>query len=93
MAQHIPERQCVACRELKPKRELFRIVRDAAGNFDLDTGGKKAGRGAYICRTTECLTKAKKNHSLERSFKASITPDIYDKLAHLLDAAENGGGG
>lgn len=86
MAKHIPDRQCVGCRELKPKRELVRIVRDQEGKVELDDTGKKAGRGAYICPSLECLQKARQNRGLERSFKATVSPQIYDEIARLLTA-------
>lgn len=89
----VPLRKCTACNEMKNKRELIRIVKTPEGEFQLDPTGKKAGRGAYICRTVECLGKVQKNKGLERSFKAAISPQVYEELTKQLselkdDAAE-----
>ncbi len=54
MAKHIPQRTCIACRTVRPKRELVRIVRTATNQVEADATGKKAGRGAYLCRQREC---------------------------------------
>ena len=63
----IPMRMCVGCGEMKPKKELIRIVTDSEGNVSVDPTGKKAGRGAYICRDTQCLTKAGKSKRIKVS--------------------------
>ena len=81
-----PERMCIVCRIQRPKKELLRIVKSKEGNIFLDFTGKKPGRGAYICPTTECLAKAEKNKGLERSFKASVDPGIYDQLRKELES-------
>lgn len=80
MAKKIPMRQCVGCGEMKSKREMMRVLRTAEGSFELDTTGKKNGRGAYLCMEKECLMKARKNKGLERSFKMSIPDELYEKL-------------
>lgn len=80
MAKKIPMRQCVGCGEMKNKREMMRVLRTAEGSFELDTTGKKNGRGAYLCMEKECLMKARKNKGLERSFKMSIPDELYEKL-------------
>ncbi len=76
----IPVRQCVGCGEMKSKKEMMRVLKDAEGNITLDMTGKKNGRGAYLCISGECLKKARKNRGLERSFKMSISEQIYEKL-------------
>lgn len=81
----IPLRKCTGCNEMKNKKDMIRIVRDQEGNFSLDFNGKKPGRGAYICPTVECLEKARKNKGLERSFKASVDPEIYEQLRKELE--------
>ena len=58
MQRKIPMRQCTGCREMKPKRELIRVVRSAEGEISIDTKGKKPGRGAYVCSDVSCLKKA-----------------------------------
>ena len=76
----IPMRKCVGCGEMKPKKELMRILRTQEGEFMTDTTGKKNGRGAYICFSKECFRKAVKNKGLERSFKQAIPQEVYDRL-------------
>ena len=80
MAKKIPLRQCLGCREMIPKSELFRIVRSSDGDFTVDATGKQSGRGAYICRKSECLKKAVSSKALERSFKVSIPAEVYEQL-------------
>lgn len=80
MAKKIPLRQCLGCREMIPKSELIRIVRSSDGNFTVDATGKQSGRGAYICRKSECLKKAVSSKALERSFKVSIPAEVYEQL-------------
>lgn len=76
----IPMRQCTGCREMKPKRELIRVVKSPDGDISIDFKGKKPGRGAYICGKTECLKKARKAKALERTFNVTIPDEIYDEL-------------
>ncbi len=80
MAKKIPLRQCVGCGEMKGKRDMIRVLKTAEDQICLDATGKKNGRGAYICRSRECLQKARKNKGLERSFKMSIPNEVYDTL-------------
>lgn len=81
----IPLRKCTGCQEMKNKKELIRIVRSDEGEFSLDATGKKAGRGAYICPSAECLEKARKSKGLERSFKSSVPAEVYEKLREELE--------
>lgn len=80
MQKKIPMRQCLGCREMKPKRELIRVVRSPEGEVSLDFKGKAPGRGAYICPDIQCLKKATKARALERAFSAQIPPEVYEKL-------------
>ena len=80
MAKKIPLRQCVGCGEMKPKKEMMRVVRPEDGKFALDATGKMNGRGAYVCKNRDCLKKAHKNKGLERSFKMNIPAEVYDSL-------------
>ena len=73
-------RKCVGCGEMKPKKELMRILKIETGEFVVDAAGKKNGRGAYLCRSVECFRKAVKSKGLERSFKQEIPQDVYDSL-------------
>ena len=67
MPKKIPMRQCLGCREMKPKKELIRVVKSPEGEISLDFKGKKPGRGAYVCPNPECLKKARKARALERA--------------------------
>ena len=80
----VPMRKCIASGEMKPKKDLVRIVRNKEGEVSIDPSGKKNGRGAYICNSVECLEKAIKNRGLEKSFKTAISKDIYEKLKEEL---------
>ncbi len=88
MAKKIPMRMCIGCGEMKPKRELVRIVRPKEGDISLDLTGKLAGRGAYLCRSAECLAAARKNRRLERSFSCKIAPEVYEVMEHALSEAD-----
>lgn len=68
----VPMRQCVGCHNMVSKREMIRVIKTSDGQIMLDATGKKNGRGAYICNSRECLEKAIKSRSLERSLKAAI---------------------
>ena len=80
MAKKIPVRQCIGCGEMKNKKDMMRILRPPEEEIVLDLTGKKNGRGAYLCKQSECLKLARKNKGLERSFKMSIQSQVYDKL-------------
>ena len=80
MQKKIPQRQCMGCRERKPKRELIRVVRGTDGNVTLDFGGKAPGRGAYICPNAECLKKALRSKALDRSLEVTIPQEVIDRL-------------
>ena len=80
MVKKIPERRCVGCMKSFPKQELIRIVRSSEGEISLDTTGKKSGRGAYICHSTDCLKKAVKAKRLEKSFECDIPEEIIATL-------------
>ena len=84
MAKKIPMRQCVGCGEMKSKKEMMRVLKSTEGSIVLDMTGRKNGRGAYLCMNKECLMKARKNKGLERSFKMSIPPEVYDSLEKEL---------
>ena len=76
----IPMRKCVGCGEMKPKKELMRILKTETGEVVVDAAGKKNGRGAYICRSVDCFKSAVKSRGLERSFKQEIPQEVYDRL-------------
>ena len=85
MQKKIPMRQCMGCRERLPKREMIRVVRCTDGNVQLDFSGKLSGRGAYICPKAECLKKARKAKSLDRSLEVTIPEEVYDRLEKEMD--------
>lgn len=84
----IPMRMCTGCREMKPKKELIRVVRSTDGEIRLDLTGKLNGRGAYICKCGECLKKAQKTNALARAFECGVSPEIYTQLEKELEAIE-----
>lgn len=88
MPKKIPMRQCVGCREMKPKRELVRIVRSPEGDVSVDLKGRSPGRGAYVCRDEKCLKRAISSKALSRSLEADIPDELYDTLRQQLEAAE-----
>lgn len=86
----IPMRMCLGCGEMKPKKELIRAVKSPEGEISLDFTGKKSGRGAYICRSSECFDKARKARRFEKSFSCRIDESVYEVMANeLADEAEN----
>ena len=80
----IPMRMCVGCREMKPKRELIRVVRSPEGEVSMDPVGKKPGRGAYVCRQESCLTRAIKQKQLERQLEVRMTEEVAAALQYEL---------
>lgn len=90
MAKKIPMRQCIGCSEMKPKRELLRILRTEEEGIILDATGRKNGRGAYICPNAECLQKARRSKGIERSFKTAVTEEVYDSLIKEIEIFEAG---
>ena len=87
MQKKIPQRQCMGCRERKPKKELIRIVRTPDGVVTLDFGGKMNGRGAYICPDPECLKKAIRSKALDRSLEVTIPEEVYARLNKEMEGS------
>ena len=83
----IPMRKCVGCGEMKPKKELVRIVRTPDGDILADPTGKKSGRGAYICPNAACVKKAEKGSRLERAFSCAVPPQVYAELEQSVPGA------
>lgn len=81
----IPLRRCLGCYESKPKNELYRIVKTKEGQILLDKTGKLNGRGAYICKSKECLEKAIKSKRIEKEFETKISDEIYIELKNVID--------
>lgn len=84
MNKKVPMRLCTGCNEMKPKKELIRVVKSEEETVSIDVTGKKNGRGAYICNSLECLEKACSNRGLERSLKMGIPKDIKENLLKEL---------
>lgn len=76
----IPMRMCIACHEMKPKKEMLRIVRPKEGDVFIDYSGKAAGRGAYICNNADCIRKLRKARLLNKAFSAEIPQEVYEKI-------------
>lgn len=91
MPKKIPLRQCVGCREHKPKSELIRVVRSPEGEVSLDFRGKKPGRGAYVCPDPNCLKKARKSRALERAFASPLPDEVWEGLEAQMEAGEDDG--
>ena len=79
-----PARTCIACGNQKEKKELLRIVRTPEESIEVDLTGKKNGRGAYICKSEECLNKAIKTKKLERVFEREISPELYESIRGVI---------
>lgn len=90
MPKKIPMRQCLGCREMRPKGELIRVVRAPTGEISLDFKGKKPGRGAYLCPSPGCLCKIKKSRALERALSAAVEAPVYERLEEEMKAGEDG---
>ena len=78
--KHIPQRSCIACRTVRPKRELIRLVYVAGGNVEIDSTGKKTGRGAYLCKSKECWENGLNTGRLEHALKAHIHKNDCNQL-------------
>ena len=80
MPKTIPLRQCMGCREQKPKNTLMRVVRTPEGEVVLDFRGKTPGRGAYVCRSADCLRRALKSRALDRALELTVPEELIDRL-------------
>ncbi|MDD5794954.1 RNase P modulator RnpM [Clostridium sp. HCP1S3_B4] len=81
----IPMRMCTGCMEMKPKKELIRVVKNKEGEVSVDLTGKKAGRGAYICKSASCLEKAVKTKRLGRNLEVVIDEELLNKLKEEVE--------
>ncbi len=88
MQKKIPMRQCLGCREMKPKKELIRVVRSPEGTISLDFRGKANGRGAYVCPDPGYLKKAIRAKALERALDTRIPEEIYAQLTAQMEAGD-----
>lgn len=82
--KHQPLRTCLGCAAKRPKKELVRVVRTPAGAITLDTTGRQAGRGAYVCPAAECLRAALKGKKLERALEVPVPDDVIEELTRAV---------
>ncbi len=92
LTKRIPQRTCLACRQVKAKRELIRLVRTADGNIEIDRRGKTAGRGAYLCRVMACCEAGLKGNRLEHALRIGVTPDNREQLLEQVGELLKGAG-
>lgn len=93
MPKKTPLRMCVGCREMKPKKELLRVVRTPEDEIVIDFTGKKSGRGAYVCPNEACLKKAGKQKALDRALERTVSLDIIEQLSRQVQFAPRGASG
>ncbi len=84
MPKTVPQRMCIACRVMKDKKDLFRIVKNKEGSINLDCTFKAQGRGAYICKDIECINKCIKSKALNKAFKCEVSVEILENLKTKL---------
>ena len=84
----VPLRKCTGCGEMKPKKELARVVKTPEGEISLDPTGKMNGRGAYLCKDPQCLRKAQKSKRIEKALSCTVPDEIYNKLEQELISSE-----
>lgn len=86
--KRVPLRMCAGCGEMKTKKELVRVVRSPEGEISLDLTGRKPGRGAYVCRSIDCLKAARKGRRFEKAFSCKIPDEVYDRMEEELSRNE-----
>ena len=84
----VPLRKCTGCGEMKPKKELVRVVKTPEGEISLDPTGKMNGRGAYLCKDPQCLRKAQTSKRIEKALSCTVPDEIYNKLEQELISSE-----
>jgi predicted RNA-binding protein YlxR (DUF448 family) len=87
--KHIPNRTCIACHQVKPKRELIRLVRLADGKVDIDFSGRKNGRGTYLCHSNNCWQLGLKGNRLEYALKTVISSQNRVQLMSYSNEIES----
>lgn len=85
MIRKIPLRKCVVTQEMRPKKELIRVVRSKEGEVSIDPSGKKSGRGAYLTKSVEAVKLAQQKHTLEQQLKVKIDNSLYDELIAYIE--------
>ena len=89
MLKKVPDRMCIACGQMKPKKELVRVVGNKEGRVAIDPTGKANGRGAYLCRTADCYGKARKGRKLEKALKMAVPTELWESLGALPGIGED----
>lgn len=84
----VPMRMCLGCNEMKPKKELLRIVLTPEGVLEVDLSSKKNGRGAYLCYNNDCLKKAVKTKKINRTFELEPSKELLQELERQLNESE-----
>ncbi len=84
----IPLRMCTGCGQMFDKRTLVRVVKTPEGEVLLDLTGKKSGRGAYVCKNSECLKKARKKKAFERAFQVQIDEVVFNNMEEEMNNAQ-----
>lgn len=87
-ARHVPQRTCIACRQTEAKRGLVRVVRTPEGRVEVDTTGKKSGRGAYVHQARECWDEALKKDRLSHALRSPLPAEDREALRHYADTLE-----
>ena len=80
ISKKIPQRMCIVCKQMQPKKELVRIVKNSSGEIKVDITGKSPGRGTYICKSAECATKLVKSKSLHKAYNSQVSNETYDNV-------------
>jgi len=91
--KHVPQRTCVGCRQVRDKRTLIRVIRSSTGEIEVDTTGKKAGRGAYLCCNRPCWEVALKERRLDHALRVRLTHEEMDRLQEYAQTLPVAGGG
>ena len=86
--KHIPLRSCIVCRRQKDKSDLLRIVRQPDGAVVIDATGKAAGRGAYVCKSGDCMQTAVKKRALNRAYKQPLSDEVYKELEKAYESID-----
>src|SRR5699024_11869747 len=84
-----PLRKCIVTNEMKPKKELIRVVRNKEGEVFVDPTGKKNGRGAYLTMNLNVIEEAKSTKILDRQLNTNVDSTIYDDLREALKEKQN----
>lgn len=84
----VPMRMCTGCGQMKPKKELVRVVKSPEDEVSLDLTGRKPGRGAYVCKSADCLKAARKARKFERAFSCKIPEEVYDRMEEEITQNE-----